>query len=86
MKNSILLIFGLLFLPLVSAEINFEASSYPLTPVTSPDGNYQHMVELWMGANESGDNLLVIDVVYEAGAGWDFTGYEASLNGLPVVF
>lgn len=86
-----LLIFFLLLLPTVSADINFEIYASSLDPIVLPSGDCQHLIELQMGANETGanetgNNLILFNLMWDIDSGWSYQGYTATLMGSPVVF
>jgi hypothetical protein len=67
------------------AEVYFELHAHPMAPVL-PDGMCQLTLELGLGANETGESLLLVDLMWEAGSGWTYQGYNASLTGEPMSF
>ena len=81
----LLFLFLMLLMP-AKAEIIMDLSANFQEPIALPNETTQLLVNLTLGSNETGSNLLVIDIVYDAGSGWGYSSYSASMNGNEITF
>jgi len=71
---------------LFSGDILLDFSFNFTEPILLPNEAAKMNITINLGANESGENVLLVDVIYDANKGWNYVNYSAFLNNTPIAF
>lgn len=82
----LLLVIMLAALPSVNADVSFELSAPSPGSSVTPGANYQQQIDITLGSNETGSTDLLVNLMWDTGLGWSYTGYTGTLGGEAMTF
>jgi len=84
--KKLLFLLLLIFLTPSVAGITLDLNANFSEPILLPNESSLLSINLTLDSNVTGANLLIIDVIYDSGKGWNYSAYSASINGKAMIF
>jgi len=88
MKRLIIFLLAIfsMFIPITEAKITLDLDANFSEPIILPNETSLLNVNLTLSSNKTGSNLLLIDVIYDSGKGWNYLDYSALINNKAMLF